>query len=250
MKLVKFKTVGAVVTHLDPNKEYIGINHNGMLYLPSMSVEDHEEDEEAAPKKEPKKATVSKVVKEEPAEVEEEAAPAKPAAKPKARGAKVVEEKEEAPKGGDFTKEVTQLCNDFDKADISEANFITALVTATGGDKAKIKTAVGVFAADADMKIKDAVALILEAAGTGEVAVAAKPKRGAKAEVAQEIAEDEEGVEHSTLEVGDKVKVFWASEDAWFKGEVSAVKRNGDVLVDYVDGTSETLEEDDVVNLI
>lgn len=244
MKVVKFKTVGAVVAHLQENREYTGIRHKGILYIPTLEEEesgDADSDEEDAP-----------VVKAKAG------VKAKPAAAAKSKAKVEEDEPEEAPakksgrgtpkaKKSDFTDEVTEILESMDKGEISAIKAVDKIVAETEGDKNAVKKAVKAFEDDADMSIEDAVESVLKAIAGGDADEEEKPAPKARGGKAKPKDDEAEEVDHDDLEVGDKVKVYWEQDSEWYAGKVKSIKKDGSILIEYEDDTEDYLDDEKVI---
>jgi hypothetical protein len=163
------------------------------------------------------------------------------------------EEPKETPKTGRGAAKATSAKSSVDKISEILEQVDDEKMTQEEGEEAvleltdskELKKAVrkiyNTFIDDNTLEIADVakdIAKVIDVTATEET-----PKSGrgaAKAAPSKKIVTEDFD---ENLEVGNKVSVFWKEEDEWFEGEVASISKKGIVEIDYEDGTSSELDD-------
>lgn len=177
----------------------------------------------------------------------------KPAPKSSKKSAPVVDEDEE--EADDERATLIDMFTRYDEVEIDDKKLLKELVT-FGYEKADAQGIIDDFNEDTEVEIEAFVDSLLSddeedeyedeeetpppakkgASKKAEPVAPAKGKKGALKEVATEI---------DALEVGDKVKVYFESEEEFYTGVVASIDKKGNVTVDYDDNTIDVLDEEE-----
>ena len=193
---------------------------------------------------------------EEVADEEEEEEDETPAPKSSKKSAPVVDEDEDEEEDADDERAtLIDMFTRYDEVEIDDKKLLKELVT-FGYEKADAQGIIDDFNEDTEVEIEAFVDSLLSddeededeeeeetpppakkgATKKAEPVAPAKGKKVALKEVATEIAD---------LEVGDKVKVYFESEEEFYTGVVASIDKKGNVTVDYDDNTTDVLDEEE-----
>jgi hypothetical protein len=187
---------------------------------------------------------------EEEAVEEEEDTPA-----PTKRGSKKVEEPEdeeeaeEEEEGSDDERAtLIDIFTRYDAVEIDDKKCVKELI-AFGYEKDDAQGILDDFNEDTEVEIEAFVDSLLsdedEEEDEDEPAPAKKSSKKEEAPAKGKKTAKEKKVEIEDLEVGDKVKVYFESEEEYYTGEVKSIDKKGNVTVDYDDNTTDVLDEEE-----
>lgn len=157
-----------------------------------------------------------------------------------------VVEEDEVDEDEDDRGTLIKLLTDFDEVEIDEKQLLKGLIE-FGYDKKDAQGIIDDFNENTEVEIDSFVDSLLsddeeevdeEEEEEEEVAPV---KKGAK----KVTAPKEKLVKIEALKVGDKVKVYFESEEEFFNGEVKSIGRGGKVTVDYEDETTDVLDAEE-----
>lgn len=174
----------------------------------------------------------------------------KPSTKKAAAKEAPVDDEEEAP-ADDLGEKVEEILNSVDEGDIAPKKAVSKICNLSEDcDEAAIAKLVDQFTKDSDTEMEAFVKKFVKALG-------GKPVTKKEAEEDDEEEEtpkkapakgkgkkDDDLVEKGDLEEGDKVSVYWESQEEWYEGEVTSIKK-GKVTVTYEDGDVEAIDPEE-----
>lgn len=148
-----------------------------------------------------------------------------------------------------YTKEVSELLEEFDSGSLNEKKVMEKIEALAGENEYNekgVKDAFRKFVDDDSVDLMDTAREIAAALAPAEKKSAAKKSSRRAATKEEEPASKEPKgklVEPDELEVGDRVAVWWDDDNqAWFTGEVSSIRR-GKVTIAYDDETEGPIED-------
>jgi hypothetical protein len=137
---------------------------------------------------------------------------------------------------------VGDLLEDFDSGKKNRKKTLAALLKLSDADPDEddITVLLDEFEDDADADL-DETAEKIAAVLQGKRPKKAEKKPAKKSKKSKK--EDEELVDPSDLEVGDRVSVWWDDDNKdWFEGEVKSISKKGKVTIHYDDDTDDVLD--------
>ncbi len=183
-------------------------------------------------------------------EEEEDDAPAPTSRRAKKEEVAEDEEEEEAPADEDDERAtLIDIFTRYDAVDIDDKKCIKELIT-FGYEKEDAQGILDDFNEDTEVEIEAFVDALLSDEEEEEEDEPAPAKKSSKKEEDAPApkgkkAAKEKKVEIDELEVGDKVKVYFESEEEYYTGEVKSIDKKGNVTVDYDDNTTDVLDEEE-----
>ena len=142
----------------------------------------------------------------------------------------------------ELTSKVGDLLEDFDSGKKNRKKTLAALLKLSDADPDEddITVLLDEFEDDADADL-DETAEKIAAVLQGKRPKKAEKKPAKKSKKSKK--EDEELVDPSDLEVGDRVSVWWDDDNQdWFEGEVKSISKKGKVTIHYDDDTDDVLD--------
>lgn len=134
--------------------------------------------------------------------------------------------------------QIGDILEDFDAGKKNKKKTIAAICDLSeDADSDKVAELVEEFEDDADADIDEMAQKIADSFAPKK---SAKKEKGAKSKRGKK---EEDLVDVSDLEVGDRVSVWWDDDNQeWFDGEVKSINKKGKVVIAYDDDTEEPID--------